>query len=110
MARDVLAIPVTTVASEAAFSIGGRILDPFRSSLSPRMVEALICLNNWWSGSHQPIITREYMEEEEALQTSEYLESEMTNDPTSVGPGPASSSVNFQSSASSASAAQQSTN
>ena len=72
MARVVLAILVTF---EATFSIGGQIIDHFRSSLSPRMVEALICLNNWWSRSHQPIITREYMEEEEALQTSEYLES-----------------------------------
>ena len=75
MARDVLAIPVTAVAFKATFSIGGRILDPCRSSLSPRMVEALICLNNWWSRSHQPIIVRDYMDEEEALQTSEYLES-----------------------------------
>ncbi|KAF7120593.1 hypothetical protein RHSIM_Rhsim13G0111600 [Rhododendron simsii] len=41
IARDVLAMPVSTVASESAFSTGGRILDPFRSSLSPSMVETL---------------------------------------------------------------------
>jgi hypothetical protein len=43
MARDVLAIPISTVASECAFSTSGRILDDFRSSLTPFMVEALIC-------------------------------------------------------------------
>ncbi|GFZ13191.1 hypothetical protein Acr_23g0015760 [Actinidia rufa] len=47
IARDVLAIPVSTVASESAFSTGGRILDPFRSSLLPSMVETLICTQNW---------------------------------------------------------------
>ena len=47
IARDVLAIQVSTVASESAFSTGGQILDPFRSSLSPKMVEALICTQNW---------------------------------------------------------------
>ena len=74
IARDVLAVSVTTVASEAAFSIGGRILDPFRSSLSPKTVEALICLKNWLSESHQPIIVMEYMDEQEVLETSENLE------------------------------------
>ena len=29
LARDVLVVPVSTVASESAFSTGGRILDPF---------------------------------------------------------------------------------
>ena len=47
MARDVLAIPVSTVASESAFSTGGRIVDHYRSSLSYKMTEALICSQNW---------------------------------------------------------------
>jgi len=47
IARDILAIPISTVASESAFSNGGRILDPFRSSLSPLTVEALVCTQDW---------------------------------------------------------------
>nr|XP_009802456.1 PREDICTED: zinc finger BED domain-containing protein RICESLEEPER 2-like [Nicotiana sylvestris] len=44
MDRDVLAIPISSVASESAFSTGGRILDQFRSSLTLKLVETLILL------------------------------------------------------------------
>ncbi|KAI3887683.1 hypothetical protein MKX03_010205, partial [Papaver bracteatum] len=47
MARDILAIPVSSVASESAFSTGKRVLSPCRSSLSTRTVEALLCTQSW---------------------------------------------------------------
>ncbi|KAI5312969.1 hypothetical protein L3X38_042143 [Prunus dulcis] len=47
IARDVLSIPVTSVASESAFSTVGRVVDPFRSSLTPNIVEALVCTQDW---------------------------------------------------------------
>ncbi|KAH9780518.1 BED-type domain-containing protein [Citrus sinensis] len=47
IARDLLAVPVSTVASESAFSAGGRCLSPHRSRLHPSTVEALMCTQNW---------------------------------------------------------------
>ncbi|KAL5560920.1 hypothetical protein UlMin_030667 [Ulmus minor] len=41
IARDILAIPVTTVASESAFSTGGRVVSPHRNRLHPKTFEAL---------------------------------------------------------------------
>ncbi|XP_074265690.1 zinc finger BED domain-containing protein DAYSLEEPER-like [Silene latifolia] len=38
MARDILAIPLSTVALESAFSAGGRHLYSFRSSLTPEVM------------------------------------------------------------------------
>ncbi|CAO2200016.1 unnamed protein product [Urochloa humidicola] len=48
IARDILAIPITTVASESAFSTSGRILSEHRSRLTPQMLEALMCSQSWF--------------------------------------------------------------
>ncbi|KAB2631363.1 hypothetical protein D8674_008882 [Pyrus ussuriensis x Pyrus communis] len=57
IAKDILAIQVSIVASESAFSTRGRVISDFRSSLTPKSVEALICMQNWLSGEN--IITLE---------------------------------------------------
>ena len=44
---DILCIQVSTVASESAFSASGRVLDPYRNCLSPTIVEALVCTQDW---------------------------------------------------------------
>ncbi|KAF7812893.1 putative AC transposase [Senna tora] len=45
--RDILAIPISTVASEYAFSTGGRLISPHRSRLKENTLEALMCTQNW---------------------------------------------------------------
>ncbi|KAF8079960.1 hypothetical protein N665_0988s0005 [Sinapis alba] len=47
IAKDVLAMQVSSVASESAFSTSGRIIDPFRSCLTHFMVEVLMCTEQW---------------------------------------------------------------
>lgn len=47
IARDILAIPITTVASESAFSTSGRVLSEHRSRLTPAILEALMCSQSW---------------------------------------------------------------
>jgi len=54
MARDFLTIPLSTVSSESAFNLGGRILGDHRSSLAPEMLEALVCGKDWLYKTKDP--------------------------------------------------------
>ncbi|XP_050278193.1 zinc finger BED domain-containing protein RICESLEEPER 2-like [Quercus robur] len=47
IARDILTIPVSTVASESSFSTSGRLLSPHCRKLHQKTVEALMCAQNW---------------------------------------------------------------
>ncbi|KAJ1687821.1 hypothetical protein LUZ63_019211 [Rhynchospora breviuscula] len=51
MTRDILAVPISTVASESTFSNAGRTLSPVRSSLSDESLQALICAQDWLRAS-----------------------------------------------------------
>ena len=55
LARDILSMQVSTVASESAFSSGGRIVDAFRSRLKPEIIEALVCCKDWKTASEKGI-------------------------------------------------------
>ncbi|RLN24508.1 hypothetical protein C2845_PM07G09110 [Panicum miliaceum] len=57
MAKRFLAVRASSVSSESTFSNGGRILDDYRSSLKPSIVQALVCASSWIRGSHSSPIT-----------------------------------------------------
>ncbi|KAF7152687.1 hypothetical protein RHSIM_Rhsim01G0133900 [Rhododendron simsii] len=47
IAQDVLAVPISTVASESSFSTGGRVITPNRNRLNPKTLEGLMCTQSW---------------------------------------------------------------
>ena len=48
LARDLLAIPISTVASESTFSLAKKVINPWRGSLSKKTIQALVCLEDWY--------------------------------------------------------------
>ena len=59
--------------SEFAFSTGGCVLDSFRTSLTPRMVEALICTQDWKRTAATHINVEESLTALEQLKEGEIL-------------------------------------
>ncbi|KAL0419214.1 UNVERIFIED_CONTAM: putative AC transposase [Sesamum radiatum] len=58
MARDILAILVSTVASESAFSSSGMLINPHRNRLHHTTVEALMCSHYWlWNEANDTCST-----------------------------------------------------
>ena len=48
MARDILTIPASTVASEQTFSASGRLINPRRTMPLDETVETYLCLWDWY--------------------------------------------------------------
>jgi hypothetical protein len=42
-----LAVPISTVASESTFNAGGRVIKPYKTSLSTDIVQMLLCGLDW---------------------------------------------------------------
>ena len=73
MARDILAVPISTAASESAFSTGRRVLDVFRSSLTPKNIEALVYIQDWLRFSKELISIEEALDELEKFEKGVFL-------------------------------------
>ena len=50
LAKDVLSVPVSTISSESAFSLTGRIIEECRRRLALETVEMLSCIKDWEAG------------------------------------------------------------
>ena len=68
MAHDILAIPISTVASESTFNTSGWVLDAFRSSLTPKLVKALICDQDWIKTPNIDMSVEENIDEVESFE------------------------------------------
>jgi hypothetical protein len=50
MARDILSVHISTVASESTFSIGERVINQYMNSVKPDIAKALVCTRDWLYG------------------------------------------------------------
>ncbi|CAL1388687.1 unnamed protein product [Linum trigynum] len=68
MAKDILAVPISTASSsKSPFDTEGQVLDSFKSSLTPKIMEALICSEDWLRSSNysSPLSKDDYEDPEE---------------------------------------------
>ncbi|KAL2906486.1 putative AC9 transposase [Bienertia sinuspersici] len=71
IAKDVLAVPTTSVAAKSSFSMGGRVLTKYRSSLHTDNVEAFVTTQNWLFG---------YLKDQEVEECFEVMKDVMPDD------------------------------
>ncbi|GJS73749.1 zinc finger BED domain-containing protein RICESLEEPER 2-like protein [Tanacetum coccineum] len=75
MARDLLSVQASTVASESAFSVSGRVISPRRTKLTPTSVEVCICLKDHLDSmeriQHQSPLEGELEQVEEQIHAEE---------------------------------------
>ncbi|KAK3221626.1 hypothetical protein Dsin_008651 [Dipteronia sinensis] len=70
--KDILAVPISTVAFETAFSTGGQHLSPQRNRLNPKTLEALICAQDWlWTTMEGSTSSPLYSIKEETIKDDE---------------------------------------
>ncbi|KAH9656711.1 putative pectinesterase 11 [Citrus sinensis] len=72
IARNILALPITTVASESSFSTGARVVSPHRNKLHPSTWEALMCCQSLKSEAISQFAT--FLEEEQDEQDEHEME------------------------------------
>ena len=70
IAHDVLVAPMSTVASEAAFSACGRVVSKKRLNLSPKAIEAVLRLK-YWNLAHKKL--HDYVREAVLVTNTENL-------------------------------------
>ena len=47
IAKDILVIPASTIASESAFSTSRRVLNDKRSRFAPHAIQICVCKKDW---------------------------------------------------------------
>ncbi|CAO2199873.1 unnamed protein product [Urochloa humidicola] len=79
LARDVMTVPVSTISSESAFSLTGRIIEERRRRLTPEMVEMLALVKDWEQGDSRTQHEMEDKELEDAFENL-YLDDDTTSE------------------------------
>ncbi|RAL44403.1 hypothetical protein DM860_011680 [Cuscuta australis] len=77
LARQVLSIPVSTVAVEREFSAGGNILTDYRSCLNAESLETLVCNQDWL------LARRQAQESSYQLESEHYMNATTDGSPSS---------------------------
>ncbi|GJU38206.1 zinc finger BED domain-containing protein RICESLEEPER 2-like protein [Tanacetum coccineum] len=72
VAKHVLAMSISTVALDSAFSTGGRVIDKYRSSLMPKTAQALICAQDCHEHIHS-LVDLEHKREAPVVENPELV-------------------------------------